>query len=393
MDLHAPDRAVNRWLSPFPDCAQEIVERRAQFFPATAERAAAVTSLLPSWEVEDLALDAGDDPIAWFRTREGKHRTTRVRAHAAGLLHEAGITLYLRKLRRLESLQADIARALGMPATYVDCSVFCSQPGASTQPHFDSVATLTVQVKGSKTWHIAPNTHAPQPTETWVTREEVSHELRLYAHEPFPPGIPDHLAETHRLEPGAMLYVPRGYWHDTLSSEESIALHIHLQSCPWADVVTKTLRAQLLRDEAWRSTAYTLWGHAGPHSWDAAAALEALRRAVARLSVDDLQRPAPWLPGPADRVISRARSAMGVVSTDNGRHTVRLSAEEFGLEDATTVEMSQSYLAATLLVARSREPLSAQDLAAHVPELSLDEALGLVHLLCDSGYARRASER
>ncbi|WP_394832988.1 cupin domain-containing protein [Pendulispora rubella] len=382
---------TEKWLAPFLERASDILEHRAQAFPATNERAALVRKLLPSWNIDDILGFARDEIIAWFQSLEQGHRTARVSPQAARRFYSAGIALLVQKIPQLELLAADVARVLGFPATSVRCSLFCNRRAARTLAHFDSADTLTVQITGSKTWRIAPNEHVRLPMDTWGHPDVPGHELRLYMHEQFPPTMPDENVESHRLEPGAMLYVPRGHWHETESSEESVSLHIQILPRTWADVVLKTLHSRLLRDESWRATAYRLWGLEREGDWDAAKALEALREVVGTLTPEDVHRPAPWTPTPDDCIAPRARGSVGVVASAKDYKSVRLTSEEFALEHATTVQMSPSYLRATLLVADGPDPLSAKDLAARVPDLSVDEALELVRLLCDVGYARRAS--
>ncbi|WP_394845376.1 cupin domain-containing protein [Pendulispora brunnea] len=382
---------TEKWLAPFLDRATDILERRAEVFPPTKERTALVRKLLPSWKIDDILGFAREEVLAWFQSLEQSHRTARVSPEAARKLYSAGIALLVQKMPQLESLAADIARVLGFPATSIQCSLFCNRRGAKTLTHFDSVDTLAIQVTGSKTWHLAPNTHVQLPTDTWAHPQVSTHELRLYAHRQFPPEMPTENVESHRLEPGAMLYVPRGYWHETESSEESVSLHIHILPSTWADVVLKTLHSRLLRDEAWRATAYRLWGLERAGDWDTANALEALREIVGTLTPEDVHRPAQWTPAPNDRVAPRARGSVGVVASNEEYQSVRLTSEEFALEHATTVEMSPSFVQATLLLADGADPLSANELAERVPSLSRDEALDLVRLLCKVGYARKAS--
>jgi len=388
-NLGARTRETGKWLAPFPEQA-DILERCAKAFPSTAERSALVRQILPSWDVDCILRHTREEVTAWFRSMEQTHRTAEVSPIAARRLYDSGITLLVQKMPVLTRLAQDIVRVLGFPRNSILCSLFCNQPGAKTLPHFDSADTLTVQITGSKTWRLAPNAHVRLPTTTWAYPDVSAHELRLYTHGQFPSTMPDENLETHRLEPGAMLYVPRGYWHETESSEESVSLHIHILPSMWADVVLKTLRARLLRDDAWRATAYRLWGLERAGDWDASKALDALREAVATLTPEDMHRPAPWAPAPDDRIAPRARGSVGVVGSTKGYKSVRLTSEEFAREHATTVEMSPSYLQATLLLADGPDPLSAKDLAGRVPNLSLDEALDLVRLLCDVGYARKA---
>ena len=114
-------------------------------------------------------------------------------------------------------------------------------------------------------------------------------DLRLYAHDRLPTRMPAD-ADEYVLTPGSVLYVPRSFWHETESDEESISLHVHHIPVPWVDAVLVTLRAKLLRDPAWRAGAHDLWD-ASRRSHTAATAdrlLDALATAVDGLTADDV---------------------------------------------------------------------------------------------------------
>jgi 50S ribosomal protein L16 3-hydroxylase len=129
-----------------------------------------------------------------------------------------------------------------------------------TRAHFDPVDTITLQLTGSKRWRVAANTFAPDPMMSWTTLDgsETFAELWLHAHDVLPHAMPDGAAQ-YMLEPGALLHVPRGFWHETVSTEASISLHVHHVPSPWLDLALKALRDCLLRDPAWRAAPPGLW--------------------------------------------------------------------------------------------------------------------------------------
>lgn len=380
------------WIDNERNFHEDVLGGSARAFPATAGRLSAVQKLAPSWTVEAILAEHRAEVVAWLQTLDGQMKAAQVSTNAARDLYAAGTTLYLRKVAFLEPLRRDFAASLRLPLPYVECSLFCNQPGATTRMHFDTVDTLTVQVTGSKRWRVAPNRHAPSPTQYWASCDPLKHELRMYAHEPFPTAMPEDSVSA-LLEPGGMLYIPMGDWHETASDEESISIHIHLQRYSWADAVLSTLRARLVRDEAWRKTAYGLLAptRAG-RSWGASSALEALRAAVAELHVDDIKRPAPLVSSSDAKVTRRARTAVGVDDVDNGDKPARVtfSVDEHGWERTTSVEMAPEYRAATLLLAKSPVPLSEAEIAERVPGLDVNEVRKLKQVLFDVGYIRNA---
>ncbi|HWL84364.1 MAG TPA: cupin domain-containing protein [Polyangiaceae bacterium] len=381
---------IEEWLEGHPNFRRETLGRHLRFFDATERRASSVRALSSSWAIEDV-LDASGTIHAWFEWLDGRHRTTVVPRDTALELYRSGTTLYVHSPRFLAALADEVASALGIPRKFIECAVFCNQPGAISRMHFDSADTLTVQISGSKRWTLAPNAHAPEPMASWATRDPMRPTLQLYAQEPFPASMPGDAQKLH-LKAGAMLYVPRGTWHETLSEEESVSLHIHLLSYSWLDAALATLRARLVRDQTWRRNAYPLWDPEYEDAWDARTALETLREAVGQISEGDLARISATV-SMGDPVVSRARSSFGVDGVDaveDGCAHVVFTVEEHGIEHVTNMDMSDEYLAAARLIARSGEGISAEGLATQVPALEREDALQLVRLLVDIGYARRA---
>ena len=391
---------LDAWLAP-TDVAtfrEEFFGRRALFRAGAPERLDPVLAL-SSWNVQEILACHTSPVVAWFQALDGRHVTADVSPEVAQRLYQAGITLYIQRVPALAPITAAIATALAVPATNIACTLFCNQPGARTRMHFDPVDTITLQVTGSKRWRLAPNLHASHPTVSYATLDpQPMPELRLYAHDRLPTCRPDDMDE-YVLTPGAVLYVPRGFWHETESDEASIALHVHHHPVPWVDAVLVTLRAKLLRDSAWRAGAHDLWD-ASRRIQTAATAdrlLDALATAVDSLTADDvLPTPVPCPHGvqPDTAFVRCARAGFG---TDTGaneqpRGLVTFSVLAYGTERRTTLEMSPLYLNACrcFVAPEARGGLSAHDLASLVPGLSVDEGLQLIQMLLDVGFVRPA---
>ena len=223
-------------------------------------------------------------------------------------------------------------------------------------------------------------------------------DLRLYAHDGLPTRMPAE-AEEYVLTPGSVLYVPRGFWHETESDEASISLHVHHIPVPWVDAVLVTLRAKLLRDPAWRAGAHDLWD-TSRRSHTAATAdrlLDALAAAVDGLTADDVL-PTPGTPsqGVQSRHPVRTLRACRLQRRYRRRERpcclVTFSVFTYGTERRTTLEMSPLYLDACrcFVAPGARGGLSARDLASLVPGLSVDEGLQLIRRLLDVGFVRPA---
>ena len=219
---------LDAWLAP-TDVAtfrEEFFGRGALFRAGTPERLAPVLAL-SSWNIREILAQRTSSVVAWFQCLDGRHVTADVSPEVAQRLYQGGITLYLRQVPALAPITEAIAAALVVPVHNIESTLFCNQPGARTRMHFDPVDTITLQVTGSKRWRLAPNLQAPYPTGGYATLDpQLMPELRLYAHDRLLTHMPAD-ADEYLLTPGSILYVPRGFWHETESDEASISLHVH----------------------------------------------------------------------------------------------------------------------------------------------------------------------
>ena len=215
----------------------------------------------------------------------------------------------------------------------------------------------------------------------------------------FPPHMPTE-AEEYLLTPGSILYVPRGYWHETESDEASISLHVHHMPVPWVDAVLVTLRAKLLRDPVWRRRGSRPVGHQPPvahrgHGRQAPG--HPGGAAVDGLTADDvLATPIACPHGvqPDTPFVRCARAGFSTdTSADKGAYClVTFSVSAYGTERRTILEMSPLYLDACryFVTPAARGGVSARDLVSLVPGLVVDEGPQLIQMLLDAGFVRPA---
>ena len=217
---------------------------------------------LPELQDLELLLRAYRAPVmVALPERRDEHSVIRVDAEAALALYRSGMALILdhaeRHLPRLEEYLHRIAFELGLARNAVARTIlYASPPGGGNSPHFDANANIVVQLRGTKRWTLAPHTQVPLPTDRWaMNMGPPSPELAGYLDAPLPEQLPQEGAEVIALEPGSVLFVPRGTWHATEASEDTLALNFTYSQPTWADVVSAALRQQLLKDVQWRELA------------------------------------------------------------------------------------------------------------------------------------------
>jgi 50S ribosomal protein L16 3-hydroxylase len=217
---------------------------------------------LPALQSLEALLHAYRSPVmVALPDRRDEHSVIRVEAQAALALYQSGMALILdsaeRHLPLLEQWLHTLALELGLARNAVARTIlYASPPGGGNSPHFDANANIVVQLRGTKRWTLAPNLHVPCPTDRWaMNMGPPSPELAGYLEAPLPEQLPEEGAEVVALEPGSVLFVPRGYWHATEASEDTLALNFTYSQPTWADVVCAALRQQLHRDVQWRELA------------------------------------------------------------------------------------------------------------------------------------------
>jgi 50S ribosomal protein L16 3-hydroxylase len=148
-----------------------------------------------------------------------------------------------------------LAQDLGLPSsTHGRCMVYATPDGKGTAAHFDQNINFVLQLKGTKKWWLAPNFHVENPTQRHTIGQEVDPELASYAAREMPQAMPED-SVSYILEPGSMLFVPRGYWHRTEAEGEALALNFTFSQPTWIDLLTLALRSRLSLSPEWRELA------------------------------------------------------------------------------------------------------------------------------------------
>lgn len=155
---------------------------------------------------------------------------------------QEGATLIVNALHQIipeiAELSSEISYELGHPIN--NCTAFCSWPkkGGFTS-HFDILEGFILQIDGRKEWHIFEDTFKyPLPGE----RSNVFS----------PPEGKPYL--TCVLNPGDVLYVPRGHWHYALALDEpSLHLSVGVICRTGVDFLDWLVR-ELRQREAWRKS-------------------------------------------------------------------------------------------------------------------------------------------
>ncbi|MFE2159889.1 JmjC domain-containing protein [Streptomyces lydicus] len=286
-------------------------------------------------EVPRLRLSADSEMLPQHRYAAPvttRRHTVWQRTHPAEL-HRClaeGASLVIDAIDELHEPVSDLAQHLeSWLHTHVQINAYASwsaQEGFGT--HWDDHDVIVVQVEGSKHWRLyGPTRIAPMHRDTA---------------QPEPP--PEQPIADLVLEPGDVLYLPRGWWHAVAADQGVRSLHLTCGLTPHTGADLIGWLSEMLRDSEQVRADLPL--HAGPEAQVAyvellrehlVAALEEpglLERFAAARDAEDLGRLRPSLPHldgvPADPKVcvrlTTGRARLTSAADDEGAVVVRFAA-------------------------------------------------------------------
>ncbi|MDE1172708.1 MAG: cupin domain-containing protein [Parvibaculaceae bacterium] len=221
-------------------------------------------------------------------------RTLDIDAHPLSL-YRLGLTVYLHNIEPFVPGAHDflrgLERELGLIEGCARMAAFASPEGDGVSSHFDAEEVFSIQLQGTKTIEVAKVEEL-----AWPWGEQYGANMlpfdRLYPQ--VPDGFPredEAVFETIEMKPGSVLFMPRGLWHRTVASSNSLSVSVILRPPSALDGLLQQLQLLLLQDENWRRPLHGAWGDAAQR--DAALAhartlLGDLPRVIAALQPDTL---------------------------------------------------------------------------------------------------------
>ncbi len=149
----------------------------------------------------------------------------------------------------------DLRKDIGLSKlTYARSLIYAIAKGAGTAAHFDQNINFVLQVRGTKKWWIAANTHVQNPMVRHTLGHETDPELASYVDRELPKNFPDNARE-YTLSPGSLLFLPRGAWHKTEALTDTLSLNFTYSAPTWVDLMTAAIRGRLVQSSEWRETA------------------------------------------------------------------------------------------------------------------------------------------
>ena len=186
-----------------------------------------------------------------FRVENGATKINIIPQGHEPLFYNDGWTIYWHSLHNdeidtwINALDEELDLVKG--ATRV--SAFASKRGPGLRPHYDLNDNFVCQAQGTKRWRVGPPT-VRYPTIGYTLGDKMSPAQEAELTDA-PPMILDTQVE---MNPGSVMFMPRGYWHDTETvSDESLHFNIQCGLATWKDLIqfilneTPLLHAEPLR--------------------------------------------------------------------------------------------------------------------------------------------------
>jgi hypothetical protein len=228
----------------------------------------------------------------------------------AGPLYEAGATLCMtdidQRVPRLAYFAAALKRQLGYPGR-VSFNAYLSAAGSGLNWHFDGRIASSLQIEGSKRWRYSKSVAIewPRGNGTMMTDGTALYgDSKTAGRAPWERLAPlDQSAiEEVLLEPGDLLILPAGTWHDASGGDTgSLALNLAFNPVAYTSIFGDLLDTLLASDPGWRGPTPLLPVRSGAPGEVDPRALEALAKqlrsasdALRALAADSSQVVALW---------------------------------------------------------------------------------------------------
>jgi ribosomal protein L16 Arg81 hydroxylase len=198
---------------------------------------------------------------------EGFHATVPTGPHALPFYRQ-GFTCYLptveRQLPGVPELLDSVAGELGLPRRHVVAEIFCSTGKSGVAMHADYDLNFAMLLRGNKKWRLARNETVLDPMAMCLPAGRPQRDPRQLAYAepvPLPERMPDDCTHVE-VGPGGLVFLPRGWWHETDATGECLQLNIVVKGPAWVTVLTDGLAGTLVTDRRWRAFAHGLTGDA-----------------------------------------------------------------------------------------------------------------------------------
>lgn len=320
---------------------------------------------------------------------------------APGLLRDMGLSLYLPDLGDCVPGTAEFLRAvereLGARPGVARIGAFAAAEHNGVTAHYDAEEVISVQLEGRKRFFVAPMTEIAWP---YGMQFGPGYQPFDDIYPQMDAGIPkaDKLDWTCvDMQPGSVLFMPRGTWHRTEADSASLSVSIIVRQPAAFEDVLEQLRTRLLRDPAWRRPGYGI-AERDAAARDALAGLLAeLPGIAAQLDPDGvaaagLEEPERLAALQDDAWLQRIPGARLVLSPPLGggpwRARVKVTAPDGREQEVVALEVPPAVQPVLQWLAGNDQPMRTADLARRFPNTPAAQLGSVCDLLVRAGFLK-----
>ncbi len=321
--------------------------------------------------------------------------------------YRCGLSVYLTDVGPyfpdIDGLVRKLEFELGINEGCARAGVFASPTSGGISCHYDSVDVFSIQLRGTKKFDVAPVTELRHP---WgfqhITGSKPIDDLYPQATEGFPDSEKVEF-QSVEMQPGTVLYMPRGTWHRTQAAGDSIAVSIGMEAPSAAECVLEQLRLLLLQDPAWRKPLYGVWGAGAMRESATARASELIAKLPELASTLDPELVATPKMSESRRIselnmnsrVQRTPNTSLVLggpppdTTEDDSLLARVETDERGTKRITfEVEMPSRCAPMLRWIDEQRSSFQISELADKFPELTEDQHLQVMQHLSSAGVLK-----
>ncbi len=161
-----------------------------------------------------------------------------------------GVTVFLREFEQELGVNPGCARM----------GVFASPQNDGATIHYDTNEVFSIQLIGSKQFHIAPLKELSYPAGLQYSTSTAPEKLHYPQMQNGFPDPANAQFECVNMEVGSVLFMPRGTWHHTSAdSSESLAVSIIVDPPLAVDMILDHLKITLMQNQEWRKPVMGCW--------------------------------------------------------------------------------------------------------------------------------------
>ena len=342
--------------------------RRCHWAAGGSERIRPFVDLLGSLDPSQLIAQSRQSEVV-FPTPRAVNSTDGLRAF------ERGSTLRLDVTGPINTWARQVSMELGIPNVEA-CVQIEAARSEIPYPLWHQEHLFFVQLDGVTEWEVADH-----ELVVGALREGYEAEQRFFSSEE--PVSPREF-RAMRMDPGCVLYVPRGAWH-RMQTTSSLLLRLAIQPQPWFEVILQQLRRALLSQASWRETARINSGTEIGQKWDELCDL------VTHITTTKAHTPRNWTRGAKITDDTKLRRSLGSSWRVEARkeNAIQISV---GRDWPGRISVSPDVFPLYPWLAQQSQPFTFRDVQAAFSDWDRELTLRLVSQVLRTGFLEISSD-